>query len=201
MRYWLLAMGIGAMTPLTGCGGAAAGDTAEATGPQATFMAGLRDKCDRAYRGKLVAGDNRELTGKELVLAIGPCDADGDVTLALHANIGPLQVSREEEVWDRSRTMTLSQNGEALALKLGDHKQDGSAGPMQGIKANAAAPGSESRQSFAIAGAQEPLVIESSAEAVLLTIPTTEAAEGFRAEFESSDRAATPPPTWGQGGG
>ena len=201
MRYGFLAIGAAAMLQLAGCGGAPDGAEAEATGPQAAFMTTLQGKCGRAFRGKMVAGDNEELADKELVLAIAPCEPGGDVTMALHANIGPLQVSSDQEIWDRSRSMTLSQSGDALMLTLGDHQQDGSAGPMQGFKAAAAGSGSDTRQSFALPGAKQPLVIDAATAVISLQIPTTGAAKGFGAEFGSSDRVAMPPPAWRQTGG
>ncbi len=201
MRYLFLTIGAAAMLPLAGCGSGASETKPAASGPQGVFMASFQDKCGRAFRGKMVAGDNEELADKELVLAIAPCEAGGDVTMALHANIGPLQVSSDKEIWDRSRTLTLSQGGDVLILILGDHQEDGSAGPMQDVKADSMGTGSETRQSFALAGAEQPLVIDEDAGTITLQIPATEAAKGFGAEFSSSDRIAMPPPAWGQTGG
>ena len=131
------------------------------------------------------------------MLAIDPCEPGEPVTMALHANIGPLQVSSDKEVWDRSRSMTLTEQGDTLSLTIGDHRQDGTAGPMQGVTATASGQGSDTRQSFAVAGSQQPLVIDIASPAITVDIPTTEAAKGFNAAFESSDRVAMPPAAWG----
>lgn len=98
MSKWLWAAAAATILPLSGCGSAAPETAAEATEPENIYMASLRARCGRAYHGKMVAGENEALAGKELVVAIAPCEADDDVLMTVHTNIGPLQVSRGEEV-------------------------------------------------------------------------------------------------------
>ncbi len=197
MSKWLWATAAAAMLPLSGCGNAATETAADATGPANTYMASLRTRCGRAYLGEMIAGENEALAGKELVLAIAPCEVDDDVVITLHANTGPLQVSHKEEIWDRSRKFTIGQGGDQLKLTFGDHAEDGSAGPLDGIEALAADGGSDTRQTFSLGGADAPFVMETNAQSIAMQMPSTELAKGFHAEFGSSDRAAMPPPAWG----
>ncbi len=175
-----------------------------ATAPAGQYMAALRARCGKAYRGKVTGGQNAALADKELQLAIAPCPADGPVTLALHANVGPLQVRREEEIWDRSRSVTLRLDGGALTATLGDRTEAGAAGPADGV----AGPGSgtANRQSFALKGTDQtsatgPLVIALTDQDIMIDYPGGAADEGFSAAFNATDRVAMPPPAWGQPAG
>ena len=199
-----LAIGAAAMLPLAGCGGGAAETETEVAGKQGALLTNLQERCGQAIRGKMVSGENEELADRELVLAIAPCEPGSDVTMALHANVGPLQVSRDQEIWDRSRSMTLSQNGDALTVTLGDYAQDGTAGPMQGLQATGSGAQTDTSQTFTISGAEQPaeqpLVIGADGQVISLQIPASKAAKGFTAEFNASDRVAMPPSAWGPAG-
>jgi len=197
MRYSILMIATAALLPLAACSeGNPSEETAAAT-PASVFMAGLRDKCGRAFRGTEAAGGNEQMQGKELILAIAPCEPGGEVKMAVHVNVGPLQVSREEEVWDRSRTITLSDGDSGLTAKLGQRNEDGSAGPIDGTTTTAAAGGSDTRQNFSVPGAEQPLKIELGTDAITLNVPDIGQTQGYSAQFQTSDRVAMPPEAWG----
>lgn len=202
MRKALIAAGTAAYLALAGCGTADDSAVTEqaATGPQAAFMQNVESKCGRAFRGS-AAGGNAQLAGKELVLSIGDCAAGDPVTMALHANIGPLQVSPSEEVWDRSRRYSLMRADNGLALKIAEQAEDGTPGALNGTTATSDGDGSTTQQRFAIAGADTPLIIDMGSAAATLTVPDVGEQQGFTATFDYSDRVAAPPAAWGAEGG
>ena len=201
MRYSILMIAAAALVPLTACSESGPTDETTAAAPPSAFMTALRDKCGRAFRGSKVAGSNETMEGKELILAFAPCEANEPVKMAVHVNVGPLQVSRDQEIWDRSRTFTLSDSDAGLTATLGNRNEDGSAGAIDGMSATAAAGGTDSRQSFNLAGAEQPMAIELGADAITLTVPDIGETQGYSAQFENSDRVAMPPEAWSNGAG
>ncbi len=201
MRYPILMIAVAALIPLGSCSESnPAGETA-ATTPASALMTALRDKCGRAFRGAKTAGSDETMEGKELVLAIAPCEPDGPVTMAIHVNVGPLQVSRGEEVWDRSRTITLSNGDGGMTVTLGNRNEDGSAAPLDGTSAAAAAGGTDTRQTFALPGAEQPMEVALDSDTITLSVPDSGESQGYAAQFETSDRVAMPPEAWGNGAG
>ena len=124
---------------LTGC--SAVAPVPAAPTPAETFMAGLREHCDRAYRRRVLVdqppADTDQFGGRPLVMHVREC---GEEEIRIPFHVGE----------DRSRTWVVTRTGSGLSLKHEHRHEDGSDDAVTMYGGETAGPGTDGRQELPV---------------------------------------------------
>lgn len=118
---------------LSACASAPAADV----GPQAAFMARLKELCGQRFEGKIVSTDaaDADMAGQRLIMHVRDCTAD-EVRI-------PFAVGA-----DLSRTWVVSRTPDGLRLKHDHRHEDGTEDVLSQYGGDTAVAGSATRQEF-----------------------------------------------------
>lgn len=179
--------------------------------PQATLFARLGALCGKAYAGSLVTAEavDADLVNKPMVMHVNHC-TENEIRIPFHIRTGAETAG--EAGWDRSRTWIVTRTTAGLRLKHDHRHRDGTADPVTLYGGDTIAPGTPTRQEFAVDAASIAMfrannlarsvtnvwAIEVDSTRFAYELRRTGAnARHFRVEFDLTRQVGAPPNAWG----
>lgn len=171
-----------------------------AVGPQATFMAALRELCGKTFAGGLVSRDavDADMAGKPMVMHVAVCD---HTVVRVPFHVGD----------DRSRTWVISETANGLRLKHDHRHEDGTEDELTQYGGDTTEMGTSTRQSFPVDAFSKALFDRTGRQVSMTNVWAVEVEPGrmfayelrrenrfFRVEFDLSRAVEPAPPAWGQ---
>ena len=193
--------------------------------PQAAFWNALESHCGNAYAGELVSADARDadLQGRAMIAHWAEC-SDTSIAIAFHIeNADAPEMSSSSEAvgrqkrWDRSRTWVVTRTADGLRLKHDHRHEDGSEDAVTQYGGDTLASGTARVQDFPVDAYSIALFEREGLDASLTNVWRMEVDPAgeqgarfayqltrrndptrlFRAEFDLTERIATPAAAWG----
>lgn len=164
--------------------------------PQEAFWTRLQSLCGRAFRGRLVEGNESDSTFRraELVMHVRSC-SPSEVRIPFHADA------------NRSRTWVITRTGEGLRLKHDHRHSDGTEDRVTQYGGDTRSEGSAARQEFFADAHTASLIPAARTNAWTVEVVPGEwfvyalrrdgTDRRFRVEFDLKAPVAAPPKPWG----